>query len=83
MVLLTEESRKSSELLTLLDLDADVLQKTVVITRSAQEVEEVFKVQLSRCDVIQAAASLRSLRAASVLIGSPVMLERVDCPGVC
>lgn len=44
-VLLTVESRKSSELLHLLEVNPDVGQKTVVITRSAQEVEEVFKVQ--------------------------------------
>lgn len=37
----------------MLDVDAEVGQKTVVITRSAQEVEEVFKVQhasASSCD---------------------------------
>lgn len=42
------ESRKSWELLPLLELDSDVAQKTVVIAKCAQEVEEVFKVQHRR-----------------------------------
>lgn len=54
------ESRKSSELLDLLDLNPNIGQKTLVITRSALEVEEVFKVKENfcfNCDVIYAVAS--------------------------
>lgn len=45
IVLVTMESRKCSELLDLLDLNPNIGQKTLVITRSAMEVEELFKVK--------------------------------------
>lgn len=38
------ESRKTSDLLDLLDLNPNVGQKTLVVARSAPEVEDVFKV---------------------------------------
>lgn len=44
IVLITVESRKSSDLLNLLDLNPNVGQKTLVVARSAPEVEDVFKV---------------------------------------
>ncbi|XP_029698138.1 putative ATP-dependent RNA helicase TDRD12 isoform X3 [Takifugu rubripes] len=48
IVLVTMESKKSSELLDLLDLNPNIGQKTLVITRSALEVEEVFKALSSK-----------------------------------
>ena len=42
---MTLESSKTSVLLGLLDLNPDVGQKTLIVTNSAQEVEDVFKVK--------------------------------------
>lgn len=45
IILTALESSKISVLLGALDLNPDVGQKTVIITNSAQEVEDVFQVK--------------------------------------
>lgn len=50
IILVALESSKISVLLGALDLNPDVGQKTVIITNSAQEVEDVFQVKKTlRC----------------------------------
>uniref|UniRef100_A0A665TAV9 RNA helicase n=1 Tax=Echeneis naucrates TaxID=173247 RepID=A0A665TAV9_ECHNA len=48
IILMTLESSKISELLSVLDFNPVVGQKTLIITNSAQEVEDVFKAVSSR-----------------------------------
>lgn len=45
IILMTLESSKISVLLGALDLNPDVGQKTLIVTNSSQEVEDVFKVK--------------------------------------
>lgn len=45
IVLTTVESSKISGLLGALDFNPDVCQKTLIVSNSAQEVEDVFKVK--------------------------------------